>query len=167
MMRIVSSLAVAAVLAAAPPTLAQEAPSAAQLALAERYLELSQSTAMNETIAREMEQSLGKAELSAEQRDWLTRNMTSTLVDIIESSFAELADDVALLFTEEELRAAIAFHETPVGRSFNDKSMELGIRIEQTMGPRVIQGLTALAEKYCARFDCEAEQGASRGKAKN
>jgi len=166
-MRIIHILAAAILVATGSPAAAQDGPSDRQLALAERYLDLSQGTAMKELLSVYMEETLGKSELSAEQREWLTANFSTTMVQVMDQVFDDLADDVASLFTEEELRAIIAFLETPVGQSFTNKSIELGLRIQETMTPRLMTGVTQLMEKYCARFECEADQRIAQGKAKN
>lgn len=154
-MRVFCSLAASAALLCAGPVWAQSAPSAERLALAQQYLELSQGTAMTEAIKGQLEETYARAELSAAEREWLTTNMTATMSRVMEQSMVDMRDNVAVLFTEEELRATIAFYETPIGQSIVNKSFELGLEMQQTMMPYLLEGMTKLSEKYCARFVCE------------
>lgn len=163
-MRVLGIIAASVALLCAAPVAAQDAPSTEQLALAQRYLELSQGTAMTDLIEAQLEEAYGKSELSAAEREWLTTNMTTTIERVMEQSMLDIRDDVALLFTEEELRATIAFYETPIGQSVVTKSIELGMDMQQAMIPHLIEGMTKLGEKYCARFTCETGAGASFGK---
>lgn len=163
-MRAFSIIATSVALLCAAPAAAQDAPSAEQLALAQRYLELSQGTAMTDLIKSQLEEAYGKSELPAAQREWLTTNMAATMTRVMEQSMLDIRDDVALLFTEEELRATIAFYEAPIGQSIVTKSIELGVEMQQAMVPHLTEGMTKLSEKYCARFTCDAGEEASFGK---
>ena len=163
-MRVFSLLAVSAALIFAAPVQAQTAPSPERLALAQRYLELSQGSAVTDAIKEELEQTYARSELSTAEREWLTSNMTITMSRVLEQAMLDMRDDVALLFTEEELRATVAFYETPLGQSIADKSIELGMEMQRTMMPYLMEGITKLGEKYCARFACAPGGAAALGK---
>ncbi|RZJ00031.1 MAG: DUF2059 domain-containing protein [Brevundimonas sp.] len=165
-MHILSLVAASVALLCALPASAQEAPSAERLALAQRYLELSQGSAMTDAIKGQLEEAYGQSDLSAPEREWLTTNMTTTITRVMEQSLIDMRDDVALLFTEEELRATIAFYETPIGQSVVSKSFELGVALQETMLPHMMEGITKLSEKYCARFTCESGGAAALGKSR-
>lgn len=145
-------------LALATPTAAQEpANDARRLALAERYLELTQGENLRKTVTRYFEEAFSKADMPADQRDWLTHNMGVAFEEAMQATFADLRDDVAGLFTEEELEAMIGFSDTALGRSITEKSFEFGVLLQTTMEPRILEAFTQLGEKFCARFECPAE----------
>lgn len=166
-MRFPGLIAAVAALLFAAPAFAQDAPSAERLALADRFLALSQGDAMEEAIKAQLDEAYGKSELPAAEREWLMTNMTVTITRVMEQALVDLRDDVAALFTEEELRATIAFYETPVGQSVVNKSVEIGIEMEEVMMPHLLEGMTRLGEKYCARFTCDTdEEAVSFGKSR-
>lgn len=90
--------------------------------------------------------------------------MADAFEGAIEATFADLTDDVAEIFILQELEAMVAFFDTPLGRSISDKNFELGMRVQAVMAPHLITALTRLSEKYCARFECAAPEGAQTGK---
>ena len=162
-MRILVTLLAFFALVAATPVSAQTATpdgaTARRLELAERYLELGQGSNMTKTMRRLYEEAFMKKEMPAEERAWWTENLIVVMDDIIQATVRDLRDDVAELFTEAELEASIAFMSSPLGRSVTDKSVELGFVMQQAMGPHMITGFEKLGEKYCARFECEADEG--------
>ena len=151
---------IAAILAvAASPAAAQTAPDAArqrQLDLAERYLTLTQGGDLLKQVRRQIEDGYGESGLPEEQRAWMTENMSDILEDVIEATIAELRDDVADSFTTAELEAAVAFYESPMGRSIVLKQVDMNADIQEVMAPLLIPRMTSLMEKFCQRFDCAA-----------
>lgn len=161
-MRIVILLLAAVWLALAAPAAAQDAPAdARRLALAQQYLEVTQGENLRKTITAYFEEAFAKSEMPADQRDWLTQNMAVAFDQAMQATFADLTDDVAELFSEEELEAMIAFFDAPLGRSITEKSFEFGVRLQTVMTPHLTEAFTQLGEKYCARFECEAGEDAS------
>lgn len=141
----------------AGPAFAQDAPDAArqrQLDLAGRYLELTQGADVMKIMREQIEDSYGETELPADQRAWLTEQMTSMFEDVMEVAMAEARVDVADRFTATELEAAVAFYETPMGRSIARKEVEMAVVIQEAMMPALMTGVENMGEKFCQRFDC-------------
>ncbi|TAJ56095.1 DUF2059 domain-containing protein [Brevundimonas sp.] len=163
-MRIVILLLAAVWLGLAAPAAAQDAAGdARRLALAEQYLEVTQGETLEKSINAYFDEAFAKSEMPDDQRDWLTRNMSVAFEQAMQATFADLTDDVAELFSEEELEAMIAFYDTPLGRSITEKNFEFGVRLETVMTPHLTEVFTQLGEKFCVRFECEAgEEAASK-----
>lgn len=143
----------------AGPVLAQDAPDAARqrhLDLAGRYLELTSGEDSVKVIREQLEAGYAEAELPMEQRAWLTDQMTSLFEEVLALTIVEVRDDVADSFTVAELEAAVAFYETPVGRSIANKSIEIGMAIQEAMMPLLLSRMASMNEKFCQRFDCAA-----------
>ena len=163
-MRFLMVLAFGLCLSAAGPAAAQDGDTARRLVLAEQYIELTQGPSLQKTLESYFEETFAKSEGPAEQRAWLAENMSDAFEAAIEGTFADLTDDVAEIFTLQELEAMVAFFDTPLGRSISDKNFELGLRVQAVMAPHLITALTRLNEKYCTRFECAAPEGAQTGK---
>jgi hypothetical protein len=71
----------------------------------------------------------------------------------MDATFADLTDDVADIYTAEELEAMIAFFDTPTGplRS-RSRVSTFGVRMQAVMMPHLVAAFSQLGEKYCARF---------------
>lgn len=164
-------LIVAATACLASPVVAQEAtpapetqpvvvigrtpPSAEHIQLAERYLQLVQTEQMTKEVQRLIDQRLaGDGQLDETERAFWSRHMPPAITRMVSRVVREMTPTVAELHTEAELRALIAFYETPLGQSIALKQLELGARQEQIMMPAAIEMMTGLMAKYCAEFDC-------------
>jgi len=151
---------VAAMLAiSAAPTAAQDAPDPARenhLNLAARYLELTQGGDMVKQMRRQIEEGYAESALPAEQRTWMIESMSEAVADVVAQTIAELRDDVADSFTVPELEAAIGFYESPMGRAVVRKQVDLDFEAQEVMMPLLLPRMTAVMEKFCVRFDCEA-----------
>lgn len=150
----------------AGPVVAQDAPDAArvhQLDLAGRYLELTQGADTAKVLREQIEESYGEADMPEDQRVWLTEQMTSMFEDVLETTIAEMRDDVADSFTTAELEAAVAFYDTAMGRSIARKDLEMSAAMQEAMMPHLMTRITAMGEKFCQRFDCE-EMGQTAAK---
>ena len=148
----------------AGPALAQDAPDAArqrQLDLAGRYLELTQGADMLKVMREQIEEGYGDSELPAHQRAWLTDQITSMFEDVLEIAIAEVRDDVADSFTTTELQAAVAFYETPMGRSIARKQIEMSVEMQEAMMPTLMTRVATMGEKFCQRFDCSETSDAA------
>lgn len=157
-MRIIAILAVVLAVCAGP-VLAQTAPDAARrnhLDLAAQYLELTQGGDLVKQMRRQIEDGYGDAELPPEQRAWLVDSMTDMFADVMAQTIVELRDDVADSFTVQELEAAIAFYDSPIGRSVVRNQVDLNAELQEMMMRLLIPRVTDLMEKYCLRFDCTA-----------
>lgn len=148
-------------LAFASPGLAQTAPTPdpvreRSLELAGQYLELTQGSALSKVLSQQLERTYSRSDMPADEQAWLTENMAAAFTTVLEATLADMRDDVADRFTREELEAAIAFYETPLGQSVARKDLELGMAMQEAMMPHLITAMTALSEKFCLRFECGA-----------
>jgi hypothetical protein len=155
----VPAIVAALMLSCAAPALAQTAPppDAAReqrLDMAGRYLELTQGANLGKVITGQLERAYGDSDMPADERDWLTEHMATAFEDVLQATIADMRDDVADSFTREELEAAIAFYDTPLGRSVARKDLELGMVMQEAMMPHLVTAMTSLSEKYCLRFEC-------------
>jgi hypothetical protein len=170
-MRTIAIISAAALIVATSPVLAQtapepllpvateEAPDAARLAhleLAERYLELTQGGDLVKQMRGQIEEGYDSSGMPAEQRNWMAQNMGDMFAEVMEMTIEALRDDVADSFTVHELETAIAFYESPTGRSVVRKQVDMNRELQEVMGPLLLPRLTSLMEKFCVRFDCEA-----------
>ncbi|KQW79543.1 DUF2059 domain-containing protein [Brevundimonas sp. Root1279] len=157
----VSVIAAAVVLAFATPALAQtaDADRASQMELADRYLRITMGEDLDKFLSSYFEESYRDTDLTSEQRTWLTNHMVTAYSGVLDATIADLRDDVAQDFTREELEAAIAFYESPLGRSIVRKTMDLSVDAEREMMPHLMDAMTSLGKKYCERFDCGASGG--------
>ena len=158
MIRILAALAFVLLLGAQPA----RAQDAERLELAERLLELTQGETMRQSMRTTLEDAIGKSEMSAEERRWMINQMTTAFMGVVEDTMEAMLDDVARLFTTEELRAAVTLYETPEGRSFADKGFQFGVLLQQEMGPRMTEAILGVLEKYCAEFACPDGPDASK-----
>lgn len=162
-MRIVILLLASLWLVVAPPAAAQEpsAPDARRLVLADQYLELTMGAGLRKFLANYYEEFYAEAPMPREQQEWWAENMTSAMDRALPAMAAGLREDVARIYSAEELDALIALYRSPIGRSIAEKDMEMSVRIEETLGPLLVRLLTDLLNKYCMRFDCTASPGAA------
>jgi len=143
----------------AAPASAQDAPDPAReahLTLADRYLELTQGGHLVKQFRSHLEEGYGAADMPAEQRDWMVENMGAMFAEVMALTIEELRDDVADSFTVQELETAIAFYESPIGRSVVRKQVDMNMELQEIMTPLLLPRMTSLMEKFCTRFDCEA-----------
>ncbi len=157
-MRLIAVVAAMLAISAAPAS-AQDAPDPARenhLTLAGRYLELTQGGEMVKQMRQQIEESYAESEMPAEQRTWMIESMSDALTDVVAQTIAELRDDVADTFTVPELEAAIGFYESPMGRAVIRKQADLSFEAQEIMMPLLLPRMTAVMEKFCVRFDCEA-----------
>ncbi len=162
-MRIIAILAV--ILAVwVEPVLAQTAPNTTRqshLDLAEQYLELTQGGDLLKQMRRQIEDGYGEADLPEAQRAWLVDSMADMFEEVMALTIEALRDDVADSFTVHELETAIAFYDSPVGRSVARKQVDLNTELQAEMMRLLVPRVTDLMEKYCLRFDCTALGGAA------
>ena len=159
-------IAVAMLVMSAPCALAQEAASEElllvvveadpRLALADRYLALTVDLDVDKLMRQQMEQGFADGTATAEQRTWITDQMTGLYSDVIDKTVIEMRTGVAELYTQAELEALVALYEGPMGASLARKNVEVGMLMQEAMMPHLITGMTDVFEKYCLRFDCEA-----------
>lgn len=137
-----------------------KAQDAEHLALAQRYLELSEGENLRQTMSGLLTQELSKEEMADDERRWFIDQFTTMFLRVMDQVMVNMRDDVARIFTKDELRAAIAFMESPVGRAITQKSFELGVVMQQELEPLLIEGMLGVFEKYCMQFSCPESPGA-------
>lgn len=171
-MRVIAIISVVALTVAAGPALTQTAeppllrvvttdapPDDARqdhLDLAERYLELTQGGDLVKQMRGQIEEGYGASGMPADQRDWMAESMGDLLTEVMELAIVELRDDVADSFTVQELETAIAFYDSPIGRSVVRKQLDMNMELQEVMMPLLMPRMTSLMEKFCLRFDCSA-----------
>lgn len=145
-------LAAGLLLCAAAPAVAQEEPSAGEVAAIREMLEASRA---RENFIRGLELGMeagGMMELDERMRkvvrDFMDEHFS---YEQIEPDFIRAYADQ---FTEDEVRAFTAFYRTPAGTRFVERTPELSVAIQQaTMGrmmqlmPQLMQSLTEAAEE--------------------
>lgn len=155
-MRIILASLLALALGVAPAA-AQDADRAARVDLAQQFLELTDSSSVRRVAEDQLKVAFGAEDIGAAERAWLI----DAFGDVTQRAYAgmirDVRDEVAALYTREELEALVAFSSSSVGRAINAKSARLGVVISEAFGRRVMQELPALEQKYCLRFDCSTE----------
>lgn len=158
-MRIVIVLLASVCLAGAPSAAAAQeraAPGARGLALADQYLELTMGAGLRKFLAGYYEEFYAEAEMPREQRDWWAVNLTNAMDRVLVAMTAELRDDVAEIYTVEELQTLVALYRSPIGRSIAEKDLEMSVRMQEAMEPHMATLVEDLLSKYCLQFDCSA-----------
>ncbi|MFE9084076.1 DUF2059 domain-containing protein [Brevundimonas sp. NPDC003935] len=92
-----------------------------------------------------------------EQARWFRRHALQIMNTHMRPMIDEMTRDYAERFSEAELRALVAFYETPMGRGIARKQMEAGMAQGEIMQRFEVAYLTDLMTKFCAEFDCQAE----------
>ena len=158
-MRIVIVLLASLWLSVAPSAAAAQeraAPDARGLALADQYLELTMGAGLRKFMASYYEKFYAEAEMPRDQRDWWAENLTSAMDRVLVAMTADLRDDVAEIYTAEELQTLIALYRSPMGRSIAEKDLEMSVRMQEAMEPHMATLVEDLLAKYCLQFDCSA-----------
>jgi hypothetical protein len=143
-----SLLLIGALLFAAPQAYAQAAVNEAALAEARKMMAVIKAEAMVQQMASQMmglmADALGKANPGKEAE--IRAAVTDLILPEFSAAMPEMLDDMARLytlhFTAEELRAVIAFYETPVGRKTIEKMpvlMQQAMIMGQAASQRIVQ----------------------------
>ncbi len=143
-----SLLLTGALLLAAPQAYAQAAVNEAALAEARKMMAVIKAEAMVQQMASQMmglmAEALGKANPGKEAE--IRAAVTDLILPEFSAAMPEMLDDMAKLytlhFTAEELRAVIAFYETPVGRKTIEKMpvlMQQAMIMGQAASQRIVQ----------------------------
>lgn len=157
-------LAAALLLCAAVPADAQQEPTPGELALVREFMEVSR---MRETMARTMEAML---ESGLGEEEEVTPGFTDALREFMAEHFRFEAMEpgftrmYADLFTEDELRALIAFYRTPAGQRMVELTPEISVRTQQITNEVLEEAMPALMELMMGlmeedmEMDVEAEK---------
>jgi hypothetical protein len=150
-------VAIVAALAAAP-SLAQEKPDAVQLAavgvtreaLAERYLLITNRYALAlGTYEKQLKRAMSGCDGKPCQSD-LYRAIEETLADIGPRFRQRMIRIYADHLTEDQLRAAISFAETPVGRSISDAESGMTDAVADTGNELWKDANVGVSRRFCA-----------------
>jgi hypothetical protein len=145
----------------APPAAAAQLPASPhKMELVHRYLTAIHYDAMVERmfailLPPIMKLALSQApDVTAEQRADLTEAANIALAEWHSTYVGRFEVEIARLYTEEELQAALAFYESPVGKSIVAKQSELskaGVRIGTELQPELKR---LLVTQICKKLDC-------------
>lgn len=124
-------------------------------ALAQRYVELVVGEGVEKTLREAVRVELTAATgYSDAERAWLGENAPKILAIHTERMLERMTGVYAERFTEGELRALVAFHDSAIGRSISAK--EDAIALDQRMEILALQQAytNELMGKFCAAFSC-------------
>lgn len=171
MFRILTVVLAGLFLTAASPSFAQTketarspqagAPSARQLALSRRYVELIQGEALEDMI-REMITASARNDAtmrgaSEEDRQFLIDLATEVTTDVMPQMMDQLVPIYARTFSEEELEALVAFYDSEIGRSIILKTMTSMPEANEAMMSVLPGMLDKMVNRMCARYGCDPD----------
>lgn len=146
----------------ATPQTGVDQPSARQMHLSRRYIELTQSDQMEEAIRSMI---IGQANddpsmrgIPAEDRAFMVDLATEMTVDLMPRMLDRLVPVYARTFSEAELTALVTFFDSEMGRSIARKSIESSPEANAAMMSVMPQMFEKMATRICARFGCDAEE---------
>lgn len=150
-----STLTAAPVRAAEAPQTAAPAPSARQLELTRRYIDLTMTDQFEDVIAEMIgDEASRDPTLPEEDRRFLVELTTELATDLIPQMIAEMVPVYAAAFTEAELEALVAFYETEMGRSIATKSVQVMPEANRAVMSVVPQMLDKMAARMCQHYGC-------------
>jgi uncharacterized protein len=142
--------------AAAPQEAA--APSARQLELTRRYIELTLSDqfedSLREMIVDQIAMDPSSRDLPDEDRAFIADLTGELTTDMIPQMLDQMVPIYARTFTEAELEALLAFYDTDMGRSILEKTMNAmpeATRAAMTVMPQLLEKMAA---RICQRYGC-------------
>lgn len=133
------------------------APSARQLALSRRYVELMQSDQLAQMIRVMIDQQSGEMVegLESEDRTFLIDLTTELTTEMMPRMLDQLVPVYARTFTEPELQALVEFYDSETGRSIIDKTYSSMPEANAAMMTVLPQMMDKMAARICARYGCE------------
>lgn len=151
-----SALPAAPAVAAEVPQTAAAAPSARQLALTRRYIDLMMSDQF-EGAVREMigDEAARDPTLPEEDREFLVDLATELATDLVPQMINEMVPVYAAAFTEAELEALIAFYDTEMGRVIAAKNVQVMPEANRAVMSVMPQMLDKMAARMCQHYGCE------------
>lgn len=133
-------------------------PSARQLALTRRYIELTMSDqfedALREMIADQAAMDPAAQDLPDEDRRFVADLTAELTTDMIPQMLDQMVPVYARTFSEAELEALIAFYDTEMGRSILAKTMESMPEASRAAMTVVPQMLEKMAARICQHYGC-------------
>lgn len=143
-----------------PAEATADQPSARQLALSRRYVELSQSEQMEDALRGIIMAQASVAptnRIPDEDRLFIADLTTELLTDLLPEMLDSLVPIYARGFTEAELTALVAFYGTDLGQSIIDSTYVMMPEINQSMMAMMPRMMDKMAVRMCDRFGCDAD----------
>ncbi|HEY1224813.1 MAG TPA: DUF2059 domain-containing protein [Brevundimonas sp.] len=144
----------------AAPALAQSEPSARQIELSRRYVQLAQGDQIESALRQMMatDPSNDLSDLPAEDREFLLDLTSEILADLMPKMMEAMVPAYAATFTEAELEALVAFYDTEMGRSIIDKTFQVLPEINTAVEVIIPELFQKMASRMCARYGCDPRQ---------
>lgn len=147
---------------AATPSQAQTAtaavPSARQLDLTRRYINLMMSDqledAIRQVIGDDMANDTATQALPSEDRRFILDLTAELVADLVPQMVDQMVPVYAAVFTEEELVALVAFYDTEMGRSIADKSVMIMPESNRAIMSVMPQMMEKMAHRMCEYYSC-------------
>lgn len=137
-------------------------PSARQLSLSRRYIELIQTDQLSVMIRSGIEMAanadLAASELPSEDRAFILDLATELTTDMMPQMFDRMAPVYARIFSEDELLALIAFYDSDMGRSIMQKTYSSMPEANAAMMELMPQLFEKMAARMCARYGCDTAE---------
>ena len=143
------------------PAVASE-PSARQLSLSRRYIELMQSDQLSVMIRSAIETAasldVDAAELATEDREFMLDLATELTTDMMPQMLDRMVPVYARVFSEDELLALIAFYDSDLGRSILEKTYSSMPEANAAMMEVMPQLFEKMAARMCVRYGCDTAE---------
>lgn len=137
-------------------------PSARQLALSRRYVELMQTDQLDIVIRSAVESSASldpnTANIPPEDREFMIDLAAELTSDLMPQMFDRLVPVYARTFSEEELQALVAFYDSDMGRSILSKTYSSMPEANEAMMALMPQLFEKMATRICVRYQCDPRE---------
>lgn len=147
--------------AVTPVTSVQDA-AASRMALSRRYVELMQSDQVGDAIrgliAADAQNDPEALALPAEERRFISELTAELTTEAMPLMLDQLVPVYAEVFTEEELRALIAFYETPMGREITRKTTASMPEANAAIMAVMPQLVDKMVTRMCVYYECSPEE---------
>ncbi|GAA0869474.1 hypothetical protein GCM10009116_13100 [Brevundimonas basaltis] len=148
------------------------APTARQLELTRRYIDLTMTEqfedSLRQMIMAQAEIDPGARGLPDEERRFIAELSADLTADMIPQMLEAMTPVYARIFTEAELEAVIAFYDSELGKSIIEKTMTVMPEAHAAAMTVMPQLMDKMAARMCQHYGCDAGelramQGAIRG----
>lgn len=137
-------------------------PSARQMTLSRRYVELMQGdqleSVIRELIVGEAAMDQTTQAMSQEDREFLIDLTTELTTDLMPQMMEQLVPVYARTFTEAELEALVAFYDSDLGRSVIAKTWTSMPETNQAMMAVMPQMMEKMQARFCAHYGCDPSE---------
>jgi hypothetical protein len=136
------------------------APGDPKLALAERLVTVLQLDASYRSMVGQasvgLAQQAGIRPQDQAQQQAIIASLDGAITQATADAKPRLAAAVAQVYTVEELKAAVAFFESPAGHGFNSKYAQYEAALGQTGRPTLSKVIGPWEASYCQKTQCTA-----------